>query len=589
MAKSFDVSLILRVLDKATSPLQKIGRSIGALVRPLRMTEAGFERVSKAVERTSRKMVDIGRKMSMRVTLPIVAFGTAAFKASMDFNRAMANVGVIIPKQINKLEDLKQTVLSMSKALGTQPTGLAQALYQVISALELTPATKDILGISAKVAKGGLATVEESINLITNVMLAYGESTAEAATRTGELALATVRLGKTTLPELAAEIGGAAPWAAQLGISQEEMFAGFGALAGITGSTSEIATQLAAVMRGLVKQTPLMKKATKALGYKSGIDMVKVLGLQKTLTVLWELIKKDETVLTDLFGRAQALGAVLAITGKQSERYTRITKDLLHTAGEINSSFKIQTEGINRAGHAWDLLKAKLTVFSIRIGDILGVVLTPVLKWLDEMITKLDNFDIGTKKIIMVLFGLAAALPILIMLFGNLGLAILGISTLGAPFIAACAAIALAIAGVSLGVYQLIKHWDELKKMFLENPFSFIVDFLSIMTAGIIPKFEVWKKLWEDIYEIVKSVFDKLSSIGKFVFPAFTTPEKMSEGFGPGFGSSDIIGKSETEVTIRVTSDPGTSATVEGVKKRGNPKVNIATEGYVGPMGGIYP
>ena len=51
----------------------------------------------------------------------------------------------------------------------------------------------------------------------------------------------------TTFPELAASIGRVVPVAAKMNVAQEELFAGFATLTGVTGSAAEVSTQLAGI------------------------------------------------------------------------------------------------------------------------------------------------------------------------------------------------------------------------------------------------------------------------------------------------------------------------------------------------------
>ena len=66
----------------------------------------------------------------------------------------------------------------------------------------------------------------------------------EEVNRVSDIAFQTIKLGQTTMGELASSIGGTVPLAATLGVSLEEVMGAMAALTGVTGTTAEVATQL---------------------------------------------------------------------------------------------------------------------------------------------------------------------------------------------------------------------------------------------------------------------------------------------------------------------------------------------------------
>ncbi|NIR70892.1 phage tail tape measure protein, partial [candidate division KSB1 bacterium] len=67
-------------------------------------------------------------------------------------------------------------------------------------------------------------------------------------------------LGQTTFQEMANNVGTVVPLAAALKINIDELFGSFATLTGVTGNTSEVATQLRSVMQGLANPTDELTK-----------------------------------------------------------------------------------------------------------------------------------------------------------------------------------------------------------------------------------------------------------------------------------------------------------------------------------------
>ena len=229
---------------------------------------AGLRKADTAVMRFAGKMQNVGRKMSFMITAPLVGMGIGVFKASMDFNKAMANIATLIPGNIERVKSLKSTVQNLAIQFGKSTDDIAGGLYQVISAFGDTADTEEILKINTEAAAAGMATVTDAINLTSAVTKAYGDTSAEAVQHSADLAFQTVKLGQTTFPELASEIQNVTPLASTLGLKVEELFGLFATLTGVTGDTNKVSTQLASIMRAFIRPTENMKLAIKKLGYE---------------------------------------------------------------------------------------------------------------------------------------------------------------------------------------------------------------------------------------------------------------------------------------------------------------------------------
>ena len=557
---TYDISVILRVLDKATGPLRSIGSRFQNLVPSVAAADAKLKQIGQSLQNVGARMGHIGKRMTFAVSLPLLAAGALALKASMDFNEAMANVATLIPGNINRVNELKKAVQDMAIRTATGTDIMAEGLYQVISAFEDSADTTKILEINAKAAKAGVATVLDAVNLTSAVTKAYGDTSAEAAEKAADLAFQTVRLGQTTFPELAGAIPRVTSLAAQLGISMEEVFGTFATLTGVTGpSTNEISTQFAGLLNALLKPTDMMQKALDHLhqigriSQPTGKALLAKDGFIGAFRVLKDLAKGEETLLGDMFGERQALIALFALIGSLSEDYTRKTKAMHQSTGAMTEAFKEQSQGINRLGFQWQQFKVRIDVLRQTLGDALAPAFNRVLDFLEPLITKFTNLSPAMQKAILIFGAVVGALGALswaiapiITAIGTLSLALagtafgtflVGLGTLTAPILA----ITAAIAGVGLAIYQVHKHWDRLKE-----DAKAIVD---------------WTK---DLGQAT------VGGIKDFISTSFTAPTPA------------LASESRTSVDIHVTSDPGLQTNINGVKTDGKSKVKVASEGYVG-------
>ena len=306
----------------------------------------------------------------------LLSVGRAAGEAAGTLNRGMANVATLIPGSTARVEELKTAVQDLAVSHGRQTQDLVGGLYQTISAFgDRAGRTMEVLRINSEAATAGVATTEEAIALTSAITKAYGDTSAAAVRHAADLALTTVRLGQTDFPSLAAAIGRTTPAAAKLGVTQEELSAGFATLTGVTGSTAEVSTQLAAVLQGLIRPTTGMREAVAALGAADAETLVRTHGLAGALEALVGTTDGSNEAVARLVGSQRGLDAIFALTGASATTYAANLTEMGQASGAVLTAVRVQTEGVNAAGHQWDQLLATVR----RTQEDLGAVLIPIL------------------------------------------------------------------------------------------------------------------------------------------------------------------------------------------------------------------
>jgi len=491
MAQTYNLSMVFRAVDKATGPLRKIAGSFKGFEKPIISVDRALKSLSnnpswENIKRQTRRMsmafavmgreikkrLDnarakvkefgvgmerIGRKAFKRITLPLFGAGVAAFKMSMDFNKAMANVATLIPGNVDRLKDLKKGTQDVALAMGKSTGDIAGGLYQVISAFGDSSETMERLKITAMAATAGVASTEEALNLISAVTKGYGDTSAEAMMKVSDLAFMTVKLGQTTFPELAASMGRVVSIGRQLGVSQEELFSVFATLTGVTGNASEVSTQLSSALTGLMTPGDELSAVFDSLGKKWGIahanarKLIEARGLSAVLRAVMELTKGNEELAMTYLGRKEGVIAALALTGAQADTWAKKSEAMLKVNGSMVEAFKEQTEGINKAGFMWDVLKTRIQVFSQRIGDSFSPQMEKVLGYLDRLFQTLEQAPANVKKSALMI-GLAGIIgPPALLALSQVLIAMSLISAEAVIFLAAIAAAVL-----------VWKKWDPL-------------------------------------------------------------------------------------------------------------------------------
>lgn len=285
---------------------------------------------------------------AVAATAAIVKFGADSVKSAASFETQMANVSTLLDgttEQVkSRVSELSDQILDVSNNTGVATEDLTDGLYQMISAVGDSADVSKQVELAAKGAAAGGATTTDSINLLSAVTKAYGDTSYEAMSKVSDLAFNTVKLGQTTFPELASSIQQVTGASNTLGVTQEELFGVMATATGVTGETSQVATQLKAVYSNLIKPSTGMSDALKSLGFESGQAAIQQLGLQGTLDALADSCNGDITALGEMFTSAEALNLVLPLTGELSQALTDKTQAMNEAAGMTEEAFGKQTD-----------------------------------------------------------------------------------------------------------------------------------------------------------------------------------------------------------------------------------------------------
>lgn len=276
MAKSNALELSIRIAGK-------VDNSLTAAIKTAKSQTSGLARSVSTFAKTSAAAL-------VGVTAAVVGTAATCGKQAADVEKAMAQTRTLLTGTADETQartaELTQDVMNISRVTGRVSTEIAAGSYQVISAFQDTADTASILETATKAAIAGQAETVDTVNALAAVTKAYGDTSARAVTHVSDLSFETIRLGQTTMPELANGIQKASGSAAALHVSQEELYAGFATLTGVIGNTDTVGTALNTLYTKMLKPSKALSKAVESLGYKSAYAMVQQEGLGGTIKFL---------------------------------------------------------------------------------------------------------------------------------------------------------------------------------------------------------------------------------------------------------------------------------------------------------------
>ena len=303
-----------------------------------------------ALGKTANTAGKIAAGAMVAAATAVATLGTAAVKSAAEYEAQLANVSTLLTgteaEVAARTAEIGDQVLEISNRTGVATADLTDGMYQVVSAFGDSADAAAILETAAKSAAAGNATTTDSINLLSAVTKGYGDTSAEAVQQAADLAFATVRLGQTSFPELAAGMGKVIPLASTLGLEQEQLWGAMATLTGVTGSTAEVVTQMKATMQAFLSPSKNMQAALKNMGYESGQALLESKGLQGSLDALKDAVGGNELAFAGLFSSVEAQTAVLAMAGNQAENLTSKTAEMYEATGAANTAFERQTNNL---------------------------------------------------------------------------------------------------------------------------------------------------------------------------------------------------------------------------------------------------
>lgn len=488
-----------------------------------------FNQMNKKLNKTADNFKKVGGNLTKYVTAPIMGVGLASAKMALDLNSGMANVATLIPGNLEHINNLKAGVQDLAISVGKDTGDIADGLYQVVSAFGDNAETMQRLEITARAAAAGGATTTDALNLLSAVTKGYGDTSAKAMQDASDLSFLVVKLGQTDFPQLASAIGKAVPTAKSLNISQQELFATYATLTGVTGTASEVTTQLTSIMSAMLKPSDALDKTVKSLGYSSASLMMKEKGLVGTLQELNKVTKGDADAMAMLLGRKEALTAALALTGSQADVFSDKLGQMMKAGGATNTAFNEVNNGINSTGAAFAAAKVRITVSLQKIGDKLLPFAALALEKLNPLLDVIDSIGPALTGTGIAFMGAIAAAGPLLVVAGSM---ISAFTAISAQVAAAGGIIALltnpigiaiaAIVGITAVVIAL---WDQMLplRMIIVDTGSQLKSLLMPAIMGVGTALGTLWSIYQKLFLIMQPVYILVFKMAKlFVAPWVT-------------------------------------------------------------------
>jgi TP901 family phage tail tape measure protein len=291
-----------------------------------------------------------------------------------EYSVVLAEIATLTNEASFSSDQQRKIVEDLSDKYGVLQNEVGKGLYQTISAGATDAAlANDILRESIGLSIAGVASVKESVDILTSTLNSYGEENI-SATRASDVLFETVKRGKTTMSELSSVLGRVLPLAREVGVSFEEVTAAIVSQTKQGASTAESVTRLRSIFSALIKKQDEVAEIFRTrLGLTFDEFTIQSIGLAKTLDLLRRATAGNRDELTKLIGRIEGTTGVLALTADKSKLFVEALDGIERASGSASSALnEFRNTSGRKLEEFWDRVSNKAARFGERVAE--GVV-----------------------------------------------------------------------------------------------------------------------------------------------------------------------------------------------------------------------
>ena len=409
-----------REIIETENSLRNLERQAGQSAVALQKIAATGEKlktVGSAIE-------GVGQKL-MPVTAAVGGLGAAAVKVASDFDSAMSQVAAVSGATGKDLEALRDKAREMGSKTKFSASEAAEAMnYMAMAGWKTGDMLSGIEGIMNLAAASGedLATTSD---IVTDALTALGLS-AEDSGHFADILAAASSNANTNVSMMGETFKYCAPVAGALGFSAEDTAEAIGLMANAGIKSSQAGTAMRSMMTDLTGEVKFVGDAFGELTIQTtNTDgSMRSLGdiLADCRAAFAQMSESEKAANAEALVGKNAMSGFLAVMNAAPGDIEKLNSAINNCDGTAEKMAATMQD--NLAGQL-TILKSQLEELAISIGEILMPYIRQIVGWIQGLVDWLNGLDEGTKKIIVTVTLVAAALgPVLIVIgkvFGAIG------------------------------------------------------------------------------------------------------------------------------------------------------------------------
>lgn len=456
------VSVLARLDDQGVvSGLKKIKVSMEEIKgKDGKLNWEGLKKGGSATKALGEGITDLGRSMTLGLTVPIVAAGGAATSVAANFDDAMSQVQGALGGASADMDGLRNLALQLGADTVFSATESAQAMVELAKGgLTEAQIKGGALAASMDLAAAGQLNLADAAATTVQMMGSFGLGAGDA-TRIANALAGAANASSADVSDLTQAMSQCSAQASLAGWSLEDTAAALALFADHGVKGSDAGTSLKTMLQRLAAPTDQAAEAIAAYGLNirdSNGKMKDISGIADELTGKLGSLSDAErdAALQTIFGSdASRAAAILMQSGSEGlAKYIAATNDA--TAAETMANAQ-------KGELSWALenMGGAIESASIAFGTALAPAITAVAGVIGNVAEAFASLPAGVQTGIAVVLALVAALGPLLMVIGSVvaalpaiseGFAVLG-GALAIP-LAPAAAVVAAIAAIAAAIY----------------------------------------------------------------------------------------------------------------------------------------
>ena len=504
--------------DALQREIAETEQSLKDLETQASQSATALQKIAAAGEKlktTGENISNAGEKL-LPVTAAVAGLGTAAVTTAASFESSMSQVqatmgitkdsmSTVNGESVNTMDTLSELAKTMGSETAFSASECAEALnYLALAGYDTEEMCETLPTVLNLAAAGGLE-LDAASDMVTDAMSALGMETSEAETMVDQMAK-TASTTNTSVGQLGEGILKIGATAKTVKGGTAELNTALGILAnnGIKGA--EGGTHLRNVILSLQNPTSSAAKAMEELGvgvYDSEGNMRSLNDILGGLNTSMEGMTSEEksNIISTIFNKTD-LSSVNALLANTGSTWDELQQSISDSGGAAQQMADTQLD--NLSGQL-TILKSALEGLAISFGELLMPAIKSIVSWVQSFVDKLNSMDEGTKKVIVTVALIVAALgPVLIVI----GKVVSAVGTI------------MAIVPKVAGVINTVKTaFAALNTTMLANPIFLIIAAITALVAAFIYLWntnedfrQFWIDLWENVKQVAVTVWNAIKS-----------------------------------------------------------------------------
>ena len=322
--------------------------------------------------------------------------------AASQFESSMAKVSTIADPSVS-MSTIQSDITGLSKDTGKNVTDLSEAAYQAISASVDTADAVDFVDKANMLAVGGFTKQATAADVLTTAINAYSMEVSEAE-KVSDMLITTQNLGKTTVDELAQNMGRVIPLAAAYNVEMDDLSTGYAIMTKNGIATAESTTYIKSMLNELGDTS---SEVAKVLNEQTGQTFAQLMehgySLGDVLQLVGTSVNNDTTAFNNLWGSQEAGIGALSLFNAGAQEFNGTLTQMQDSAGATEKAYGKMS---NTTEHSAELMKNSFNNLEIAVGRKLNPVMNNLYESGAEVI---DMFTGIVEKNPAVVAGITAA------------------------------------------------------------------------------------------------------------------------------------------------------------------------------------